>query len=303
MHKERAYGSRLDDGVYGKPLSQVYFRVGAVGAVVVSTLLAYTVSYVVTVRPLFVWYTPLYLFVALSALTLVLTFVYMAVISALGKRFAKKRFAMGRVSSEGEGESSVDFDVAITREGKERGYTKAETFFVWVIVLSLLVNVMALGVITGKEGESVVGFTKFVLSGIADPSDVVRKVFCVSAIVCMCAVALLFIARVFVEEGVNKVNVVMFLSQDPEMEAFKGSRRVADKSYAHCTDRISHSGLFEVLLDMAGAEKIKKIQENAPGEGVGLSAFLDRVASPRENSVVLKHVVVSHASTDTYKTL
>ncbi|WP_334414147.1 hypothetical protein [Anaplasma bovis] len=300
MHKERAYGSKLNDVVYEKPLSQVYFRVGAMGAVAISTVLTYAVSYVVTVRPLFVWYTPLYLFVALSALTLVLTFVYMAVISALGKRFAKRRFAMGRVSSGGEGESSVDFTVAVTREGKKKGYTKIETFFVWVAVLSLLVSVMALGIMTGKAGESVVGFSKFILSGITDPSDVVSKVFCVSAIVSMCAAALLFIGRIFVEEGVNKVNVVMFLSQDAELETLRDTRQLHERSCAHCTGRVSHSGLLEILLDVAGAEKIRG---NAPKEGVGLGAFLDKVASPKDNSVVLKNVVLSHAPADTCRTL
>ncbi|MDB1135328.1 hypothetical protein [Candidatus Anaplasma sp. TIGMIC] len=188
--------------------SKKYYRAGVLCAVACTAVTLFTISYAISSGAMISPRTPVFAASLIATGMVLLCLVYMAIVAALEKRSRRFCSAEGTISSNTL-VTGTRLNLRVTRLGGQKGYSAFQLCLVHFVVASMFLFAVTLGMLMGK-GVSLQQLLSVspgaVIPGVALAATILK----IAAVSLLVSTAFLFIARLFVEEGVSNVRVFVF---------------------------------------------------------------------------------------------
>ncbi|ACZ48953.1 hypothetical protein ACIS_00285 [Anaplasma centrale str. Israel] len=208
----------LDDDIGGgvrslilrKPISNVYFRLGAFCAAVFAAVAAFAFAYAISAGVAFSWYAPVFIVAVVSTVTLLLSLAFMSIMSALQSRSGRVQYASGTIQAP-FGCSSKRLDISVRRHGVQGGYGVFQSVLACTIVCSLIAAALAGGVVVGRSQA-----LPSIASLAARMQSIESIAFVAAVAVLLISCLLLFCVRVFTDGATPRVNMFVVMASNPD---------------------------------------------------------------------------------------
>ncbi|MGN7661502.1 MAG: hypothetical protein ACTJLK_02650 [Anaplasma sp.] len=263
-------GSDVKSIIRHRPLSNAYFRAGALVAVLSIAASAFTFSYAISAGLSFSWHAPVFIGAVSSTALFLLSVAFMAIMAALQRRSAKRQYASSTVQVPSQHENK-EYKIEVCRYGMRPGYSTFQVTLACIITVLFIVSALAFGMMLGRASDPLSWIVR-----ILHVRDAESVAFVTAFSIFLGACTMLFVTRLLSTEHSTDVHTYVVMPGPATGGYVANAKLHLDDDNARREGMVGenavHSPLNEALGDMSWISGI--VERGHTGTGACLECVI-----------------------------